>query len=67
MGGNVYARDFALQYFDNSGNPISNGLVGEEAQSLVAFESASDYMKRAVTNQLNAKDVGISSGKASYA
>jgi hypothetical protein len=67
VGGNVYARDFALQYFDNSGNPISNGLVGEEAQSLVAFESASDYMKRAVTNQLNAKDVGISSGKASYA
>jgi len=66
-GGNSYAREFVLQYFDGAGIPISNGLVGEEAQSLVAFTAANDYMKRAVTNQLNAKDVGISSGKASYA
>jgi hypothetical protein len=66
-GGNNYAREFVLQYFDGAGIPISNGLVGEEAQSLVAFDAASDYMKRAVTNQLNAKDVGISSGKASFA
>ena len=66
-GGNSYAREFVLQYFDGAGYPISNGLVGEEAQSLVAFGAATDYMKRAVTNQLNAKDVGISSGKASYA
>jgi hypothetical protein len=67
VAGNVYSAEFALQYFDGSGNPISDGLIGEEAQSIVAFESASDYMKRAVTNQLNRKDVGISSGKASYA
>jgi hypothetical protein len=67
IGGNSYAREFVLQYFDGTGIPISNGLVGEEAQSLVAFSAASDYMRRAVTNQLNAKDVGISSGKASYA
>ena len=66
-GGNSYAREFVLQYFDGAGLPISNGLVGEEAQSLIAFETASDYMKRAVTNQLNAKDVGISSGTATYA
>jgi len=66
-GGNNYAREFVLQYFDGTGYPISNGLVGEEAQSVVAFNAANDYMKRAVTNQLNAKDVGISSGKASYA
>jgi hypothetical protein len=67
VGGNSYAREFVLQYFDGAGIPISNGLVGEEAQSLVAFSAAADYMQRAVTNQLNAKDVGISSGKASYA
>jgi hypothetical protein len=66
-GGNSYAREFVLQYFDGAGIPISNGLVGEEAQSLVAFDSASDLMKKAVTNQLFYKDVGISSGKASYA
>jgi hypothetical protein len=67
VGGNVYATEFTLQYFDNSGNPISNGLVGEETQSVVAFGAASDLMKRAVTNQLNSKDVGISSGKSVYA
>jgi hypothetical protein len=66
-GGNSYAREFVLQYFDGAGLPISNGLVGEEAQSLVAFESASEYMKKAVTNQLNAKDIGISSGRETYA
>ena len=65
-GGNTYTRDFSLLYFDGAGNPISNGLVGEEAQSLIAFESASGYMKQAITNQLNAKDVGISSGKAAF-
>jgi hypothetical protein len=67
VSGNVYSTEFALQYFDNSGNPISNGLVGEQSQSIVAFESASDYMSKAITNQLNRKDVGISSGNASYA
>jgi len=65
-GGNSYSREFVLQYFDGAGLPISNGLVGEEAQSLVAFDSAETYMKKAVTNQLNAKDVGISSGTARY-
>jgi hypothetical protein len=67
VGGNAYSAEFALQYFDNSGNPISNGLVGEEAQSIVAFDAASDLMRRAVSNQLNRKDVGISSGKSVYA
>jgi hypothetical protein len=67
VSGNVYSTGFALQYFDNSGIPISNGLIGEEAQSIVAFQSVKQYAKKAVTNQLNRKDVGISSGKASYA
>jgi len=65
-GGNSYSREFVLQYFDGAGLPISNGLVGEEAQSLVAFDSAETFMKKAVTNQLNSKDVGISSGTARY-
>ena len=33
LGGNVYARKFILQYFNN-GSPINNGLVGEETESI---------------------------------
>jgi hypothetical protein len=65
-GGNKYSRDFTLQYFDNTGNPISNGLIGEEVESVTAFNSARDLMKKAVTNQLNFKNLGISSGPATY-
>ncbi len=64
--GNKYSRDFTLQYFDNSGNPISNGLLGEEAQSITAFNAVRDYAKKAVTNQLNVKNIGISSGPSVY-
>ena len=65
-GGNKYSRDFTLQYFDNSGNPIGAGLTGEEVQSITAFQSAREYAKKAVTNQLNIKNLGISSGPAIY-
>jgi len=57
-GGNRYARQFILQYFDN-GSPISNGLVGEEAESVVAFNKAKDEMNRAVANQLTVKDLTV--------
>jgi hypothetical protein len=50
-GGNRYAREFALQYFNN-GTPISNGLVGEEIQSIYAFVQARELMKQAITNTL---------------
>ena len=66
-GGNSHARDFALFYFDNNGTPTTNGVLGEEGPSITAFDSVALYAKKAVTNQLNAKDVGISSGKATYA
>lgn len=56
--GNRYAREFALQYFNN-GSPISNGLVGEETQSVFAFDKAKDLMKSALTNQLTIKDLTI--------
>ncbi len=65
-GGNKYSRDFTRFYFDGAGNPISNGLLGEEAPSVYAFQSLGDYSKKAITNQLNIKDVGISSGPATY-
>lgn len=50
-GGNKYARDFTLQYFNN-GSPISNGLVGEETESIYAFHQARNLMKQAITNTL---------------
>ncbi len=65
-GGNKYSRDFTLQYFDSSGNPISNGLVGEEIESITAFNSVRDLSKKAITNQLNYKEIGISSGFSTY-
>lgn len=65
-GGNKYSRDFTLQYFDNVGSPITNGLVGETNESITAFNAARDYAKKAVTNQLNIKNLGISSGPANY-
>jgi hypothetical protein len=66
-GGNKYSRDFTLQYFDaQTGQPISNGLINEESQSITAFNAARDLFKRAVTNQLNIKTIGISSGTAEY-
>jgi hypothetical protein len=50
-GGNRYAREFVRQYFNN-GAPISNGLVGEETESIYAFHQAKNLMKQAITNTL---------------
>ena len=64
-GGNKYSRDFSLQYFDKNGNQITNGLVGEVAQSVYAFNALRDYAKKAVTNQLNRKNLFVSAGISS--
>jgi hypothetical protein len=58
-GGNVYARKFVLQYFDSTGSPITNGLVGEIAESNTAFNKARDLMIQAITNQLTVTDTSI--------
>jgi len=58
-GGNNYVRSFTGFYFTNVGAPLGNGLVGEIAQSNYVFESARDYMKKAITNQLNGRDLTI--------
>ena len=52
-------RNFVSNYFNQNGNPISNGLVGEETESITAFEKARDLMKLAITNQLYSKDLTI--------
>lgn len=59
LGGNKYSRDFTRQYFTSAGIAITNGLVGEESQSVYAFQSAKQLMKSAITNQLNFKDLTI--------
>jgi len=64
-GGNVYSRQFVLSYFNN-GTPITNGLVGEEAESVLAFNKARDEMKKAVANQLTIKDLTVTSGPTNY-
>jgi hypothetical protein len=64
-GGNYYSIEFVKQYFNGS-TPISNGLVGEEVESIYAFHQARNLMKQALTNQLTYKEVGISSGPAIY-
>lgn len=65
LGGNVYARKFILQYFNN-GSPINNGLVGEETESITAFNKARDEMKRAITNQLAYKDLTVTPGESQW-
>jgi hypothetical protein len=56
---NRYSRKFASIYFDQLGNPISNGLVGEEVESIYAFARARDLMQSAITNQLTIKDLTL--------
>jgi hypothetical protein len=51
-GGNSYIIAFTKKYFTGAGVPISNGLVGEETESVYAFNYAAGLMKNAITNTL---------------
>ncbi len=59
FGTNKHIREAARAYFDANGSPISNGLVGEEAESITAFNAVRDYAKLAINNLLNKKDLSI--------
>ena len=63
-GGNSNIISVAKTYFDRDGNPIADGIVGEEAESITAYNKARDMMKLAVTNSLYDKDLTISPGPA---
>ena len=65
-GGNASTIAATKAYFNSNGTPISDGLVGEETQSVIAFNAARDMMQKAVTNQLYAKDLTLSEGPAFY-
>ncbi|AMO43039.1 tail protein [Cyanophage S-RIM32] len=62
--GNANTITNAKAYFDRFGNPISNGLLGEEAESVTAFNAIGYWAKRAINNMLFAKDLTISEGPA---
>lgn len=49
----------AKKYFNVFGIPINNGLVGEEAQTITAFNKARDLMKLAITNNLTIKNLSL--------
>ena len=57
-GGNKWTRMATLSYFDGS-SLLTNGLVGEQAQSIYAFNFAKNLCKQAITNQLSVKDLTI--------
>ena len=52
FGGNEYCIAAARGYFDRFGQPISNGLVSEEAEGITAFKRAADAINLAINNQL---------------
>ena len=56
---NKNTRNFIKGYFDSNGNPLINGLVGEVSESISAFNGVRDYSKKAITNQLNTKDLTV--------
>jgi hypothetical protein len=58
-GTNKFIREATRAYFNKDGTPISGGLIGEEAESVTAFNAVRDYAKKAITNQLNVKDLTI--------
>jgi hypothetical protein len=65
-GGNEFTVTAVREYFDLAGTPLSNGLLGETSQSVVAFNAAKEMVKKAITNQLYFKNLSVSSGPATY-
>ena len=62
--GNSNSITNAKAYFDRFGNPLANGVLGEESESITVFNAVAVWAKKAVTNQLFSKDLTISAGPA---
>jgi hypothetical protein len=52
-GGNANIVEATKSYFDGAGLPLSNGLSGEERQSVFAFNRVRDLCKLAIANMLS--------------
>ena len=66
VGGNKHTRTYVQQYFSDSSTQLPNGLLGEEAESVTAFDAASIEMQKAVTNGLYYKDLTVTPGESEY-
>ena len=49
-GGNFNTVEFTRKFFDAAGVPLTNGIVGEEAEAVHAFTSAGTLMYQAINN-----------------
>jgi len=63
--GNYKTVEFVRSYFDASGSPITNGLVGETAESLTAFRKAGELCRMAINNLLYSQ-VNTRTAEAGY-
>jgi hypothetical protein len=63
-GGNEFTVGAIREYFGNNGSTSSGSLNGEIVQSVIAFDAARTMVKKAVTNQLYAKNLLLSAGPA---
>ena len=52
QGGNYNIIEFTKKYFDAAGAPITNGLIGEYAESLTAIDKAMHLSFQAINNLL---------------
>ena len=66
QGGNFNMVEFTKSYFDNAGVPLTNGLVGETAESITVFNKIRDLAYRAINNLLYGKDLEILYDPATY-
>jgi len=66
QGGNFNIVTFTKFYFDQDGNPISNGLIGEEGPSITAFEKVRDLSYKAINNLLYDKDLTLLNDPTTY-
>ena len=51
--GNKHTREYTEQYFTNATTPLPNGLQGEEQESITAYNTALNEMKKAITNPVS--------------
>ena len=56
-GGNFNTVEFTKKFFDDAGTPLTNGIVGEEAEAVHAFTAAGTFMYRAINNLMYWKDL----------
>ena len=61
-GGNSHIVEATKTYFNEDDSPLTNGLLGEETQSVYAFNRAKDWAKKAISNLLgNTSKISLTS------